>query len=72
MSRAAGGDLLVGRIRQDAAGVARNGLNDAGNLVEVGLDAPEAAAGEGRDPLLLRARRAGEHGEENRYRKAKT
>ncbi len=43
---AAVADLLVGRILERAAGIAGDGLEHARHRVEIGLDAPEAAAGE--------------------------
>ena len=46
MAGAAGCNLPVGRILDMPAAVARDGGDDAGDLVEVGFNAPEAAAGE--------------------------
>ena len=45
--------LLIGRILDLAAGVSGNRLDDTGNVLEVGLHAPEAPAGEGGNGQLL-------------------
>src|SRR4029079_19403361 len=44
---AAGRNLFVGRLVALAAGIARGRADHARHLVEIGLHAPEAAAGEG-------------------------
>src|SRR5260370_16112856 len=54
MPGAAVRDLLVAGIGGVPAGVARGGAEHAGDLVEIGFHAPEAAAGEGRSGGLLR------------------
>ena len=53
----AGRDLLVRRVRRAAARVAGGGRDDAVQLVERRLHAPEAAAGEGGPGELLRVAR---------------
>src|SRR5262249_15103834 len=54
MPGAAVRDLLVAGIGGVPAGVARGGADHAVDLVEIGLHAPETAAGEGRSRGLLR------------------
>jgi len=53
MPRAAGGDLFIRGIFQRAAGIAGNRADDAGNIVKVGFNAPETAAGERRNPKII-------------------
>ena len=57
--------LLVGRIGDAAPGVARGGRDHARDFVEVGLDAPEAAARKGCPGRRLCPCRAGSAGSED-------
>src|SRR5690606_28400501 len=47
MSGAAARHLVIGRVRYLATDISRHGGDYAFDLVEIGLDAPEAPAGEG-------------------------
>src|SRR5262249_53253968 len=64
--------LLVARVGDVAAGIARGSAHDAGDLVEIGLHTPEAAAREGRDLRRLLSGRAGGKREPKRQTKPDT
>ena len=63
MARAAAHDLLVGRVLDGPAGVAGDDLAHALDLLEIRLDAPEAAARDHHGVHLLGVRGGGEHDE---------